>query len=78
MFFAKVKNVSKSPRLYYPFLNDSLYLTMAKAGSPKNTKNKAKHSKLMAQKKKKEREKKEAHKARLKALNEKIKAQKEE
>ncbi len=36
---------------------------MAKAGSPKNTKNKAKHSKLMAQKKKKEREKKEAHKA---------------
>ena len=57
--------------------NHELSLNMAKAGSPKNTKNKAKHAKLMAQKKKKEREKKEAHKARLKALNEKIKAQKE-
>jgi hypothetical protein len=51
---------------------------MAKAGSPKNTKNKAKHSKLMAQKKKKEREKKDAHDARIKILKEKIKAQKEQ
>ncbi|WP_299214433.1 hypothetical protein [uncultured Dokdonia sp.] len=51
---------------------------MAKAGSPKNTKNKAKHSKLMAQKKKKEREKKDAHEARIKILKEKIKAQKEQ
>ncbi|MEP0264797.1 hypothetical protein [Dokdonia sp.] len=51
---------------------------MAKAGSPKNTKNKAKHSKLMAQKKKKEREKKDAHDARMKILKEKIKAQKGE
>jgi hypothetical protein len=51
---------------------------MAKAGSPKNTKNKAKHSKLMAQKKKKEREKKDAHEARMKILKKKIKAQKEQ
>ncbi len=51
---------------------------MAKAGSPKNTKNKAKHSKLMAQKKKKEREKKDAHEARIKILKEKIKAQQKE
>lgn len=48
---------------------------MAKSGSPKNTKNKAKHSKLMAQKKKKEREKKDAREAHMKILKEKIKAQ---
>lgn len=48
---------------------------MAKKGTPKNTKNKAKHAKLMDRKKKKEREKKEAHDARLKAIKEKVKAQ---
>ncbi len=46
---------------------------MAKKGTPKNTKNKAKHSKLMERKKKKEREKRDATKARMLALKEKIK-----
>lgn len=47
---------------------------MAKAGTPKNTKNKAKHAKLMDRKKKKEREKKEAHSQKMKALKAKIAA----
>lgn len=47
---------------------------MAKRGSEKNTKNKAKHAKLMDRKKKKEREKKAATKAKLADLKEKIKA----
>ena len=47
---------------------------MAKRGTPKNTKNKAKHSKLMDRKKKKEREKKDASAARLQEAKEKIKA----
>jgi len=50
---------------------------MPKKGSPKNTKNKAKHAKLMAQKKNKERKEKDAHKKKLKSLVEKMKAQKD-
>jgi len=50
---------------------------MAKRGTPKNTKNKAKHSKLMDRKKKKEREKKDASEARLLEAKEKMKALKE-
>ena len=72
MIFAKAKIVPK-PRMNLYYL-----CFMAKAGSPKNTKNKAKHAKLMAQKKKKEREKKDAREARIKILKEKIKAQQKE
>lgn len=43
-------------------------IKMAKSGRPKNTVNKAKHSKLMAQKKNKLKEKKLANEARLKAI----------
>ncbi|WP_197463513.1 hypothetical protein [Cochleicola gelatinilyticus] len=49
---------------------------MSKKGSAKNTKNKAKHAKLMAQKKNKEAKKKADREARLKELNKKINAQK--
>lgn len=49
---------------------------MAKRGTPKNTKSKAKHSKLMNRKKKKERDKRDASEARLIAAKEKMKAQK--
>ena len=45
---------------------------MSKKGSAKNTKNKAKHAKLMAQKKNKLANEKIARKAKLKALQEKI------
>jgi len=48
---------------------------MPKKGSPKNTKNKAKHSKLMDRKKKKEREKKNARLERLAAAKAKMKEQ---
>lgn len=41
---------------------------MAKKGTPKNTANKAKHSRLMDQKKKKDREQKDNRKARLRAI----------
>ena len=41
---------------------------MGKKGKEKNTKNKAKHSKLMARKKNKLREDKKQHELRLKAL----------
>lgn len=41
---------------------------MAKKGSPKNTVNKAKHTKLMNQKKNKLRDEKIQHKLRLKAI----------
>ena len=41
---------------------------MAKKGQAKNTKNKAKHSKLIDRKKKKTREDKIAHSERLKAI----------
>ena len=41
---------------------------MAKTGQPKNTINKAKHTKLMNQKKNKLKEKKLAHKEHLKAI----------
>ena len=51
---------------------------MAKKGTPKNTKNKAKHSKLMAQKKARQKREKEATKAKLKAIIEKAKVQKTE
>ena len=45
---------------------------MSKKGSAKNTKNKAKHARLMAQKKNKLANEKIARKAKLKALQEKI------
>lgn len=41
---------------------------MAKKGTPKNTKNKAKHTKLMNRKKNKERNEKDAHTKRIKAI----------
>jgi len=48
---------------------------MPKKGSPKNTKNKAKHAKLMDRKKKKEREEKEARRVRLQEAKAKMKKQ---
>ena len=51
---------------------------MAKKGSAKNTKNKAKHSKLMIRKKNKLKADKLAQKERIKALQQKIKAQTKE
>lgn len=50
---------------------------MAKSGAQKNTKNKAKHAKLMARKKNKLRQEKENRKARLKELTVKMNVQKE-
>jgi len=50
---------------------------MAKKGQEKNTKNKAKHSKLMARKKNKLAQKKALHKERLKAIVAKHKHQEE-
>lgn len=50
---------------------------MAKKGREKNTANKAKHSKLIAQKKNKIKSKSEERKARLKAIVELAKAKKE-
>lgn len=50
---------------------------MAKKGQEKNTKNKAKHSKLMARKKNKLAQKKALHKERLKAIVAKQKQQEE-
>jgi|TARA_R110002051_G_scaffold3395_1_gene18357 hypothetical protein len=47
---------------------------MAKAGTPKNTKSKAKHTKLMDRKKKKAKEKEAVHDAKMKALKTKIAA----
>lgn len=47
---------------------------MAKAGTPKNTKNKEKHSKLMDRKKKKAKEKSAVHDAKMNALKIKIAA----
>lgn len=49
---------------------------MAKSGSEKNTKNKAKHTKLMNRKKNKARKEKEARKTKLKELVEKMKEKK--
>ena len=46
---------------------------MAKKGSEKNTKNKAKHSKLMARKLKKKKEEEALRKTRLKAIIQKAK-----
>ena len=48
---------------------------MAKQGQAKNTKNKAKHNKLMAQKKNKLRVEKELHANRLKSILQKYKQQ---
>ena len=45
---------------------------MSKKGSAKNTKNKAKHARLMAQKKNKLANEKIARKAKIKAIQEKI------
>ena len=50
---------------------------MAKKGSAKNTKNKAKHSKLMAQKKNKLRAEKEIHARRIKSILQQHKEQSE-
>ncbi|PZW40623.1 MULTISPECIES: hypothetical protein [Mesonia] len=50
---------------------------MAKSGSEKNTKNKAKHTKLMNRKKNKLRQEKADRKARLKELTAKMKEKKE-
>jgi hypothetical protein len=49
---------------------------MAKKGKEKNTKNKAKHARLMAQKKNKLHTEKEERKARLKEIIEKAKTSK--
>lgn len=49
-------------------------LTMAKKGKEKNTNNKAKHSKLIAQKKNKIKSKDAERKARLKAIIKKSKS----
>ncbi|REG88016.1 hypothetical protein [Winogradskyella sediminis] len=49
---------------------------MAKKGREKNTNNKAKHSKLIAQKKNKLKSKSEQRQARLKAIMDKAKASK--
>jgi len=51
---------------------------MAKKGKEKNTKNKAKHAKLMERKKARERKEKEATKARLKEIVAQSKKEKEE
>ena len=48
---------------------------MAKKGHEKNTKNKAKHAKLMGRKKKKIKSKDALHKSRLKAIVQKAKEQ---
>ena len=48
---------------------------MSKKGAAKNTKNKAKHAKLMAQKKNRKINEKEARIAKLKELQEKINKQ---
>ncbi|WP_458626895.1 hypothetical protein [Winogradskyella sp. PC D3.3] len=50
---------------------------MAKKGREKNTTNKAKHSRLIAQKKNKQKSKSEERKARLKSIVARAKAQKE-
>jgi len=50
---------------------------MAKKGSAKNTKNKAKHSKLMNQKKMKLKKEKELHSQKLKAIIQRSKEQSE-
>ena len=50
---------------------------MAKKGHPKNTKNKAKHSKLMTQKKNKLKKSKELHAKRIKSIIKKLKEQSE-
>ena len=50
---------------------------MAKTGRDKNTKNKAKHSKLLTQKENKKKEKELLRKERLKAIIEKAKIKRE-
>lgn len=50
---------------------------MAKTGREKNTKNKAKHSKLMAQKKNKKKAEEVVRKERLKAIVKRAKEQRE-
>ena len=49
------------------------YSKMAKRGSEKNTKNKAKHAKLMDRKKNKKRKEENTRKAKLKAIVQKAK-----
>jgi len=48
---------------------------MAKSGSPKNTKNKALHSKLMGRKKRKQASEKDKNKDRLKEITRKFQEQ---
>ncbi len=50
---------------------------MAKKGVEKNTRNKAKHTKLLKKKKEKLRLEKEVHKAKIKAIQNRAKEQKE-
>ncbi len=50
---------------------------MAKKGVEKNTRNKAKHTKLLKKKKEKLRLEKEVHKAKIKAIQDRAKEQKE-
>ncbi len=51
---------------------------MAKKGVEKNTRNKAKHTKLLKKKKEKLRLEKEVHKAKIKTIQDRAKEQKEE
>ncbi|AXP82946.1 hypothetical protein CJ739_3887 [Mariniflexile rhizosphaerae] len=51
---------------------------MAKTGRDKNTKNKAKHSRLMVQKKNKKKEEEQLRKERLKAIIQKAKQDKKD
>ncbi|MFO7720091.1 MAG: hypothetical protein R6W85_06605 [Gillisia sp.] len=51
---------------------------MAKKGVEKNTRNKAKHTKLLKKKKEKLRMEKEVHKFKIKAIQDRAKEQKEE
>ena len=60
-------------KVYFCSLSLQLVTIMAKSGRPKNTKNKAKHAKLVDRKKNKLRQKQDERTERLKALKEKIK-----
>jgi hypothetical protein len=60
---------------YFSVKKNSNLVIMSKKGKEKNTKNKAKHSKLMARKENKKRAEKKAHETRVKALLKKHHAQ---
>lgn len=63
--------------LSFTILKTSMHLNMSKKGKEKNTDNKAKHSKLIAQKKNKEKSKTDERKARLKAILNQLKENQE-